>query len=139
MTTGIYSQNLTLYVRTVTCRQTSNKNGYIMMLKKEKWRDEILDEFETTKEKNVWTMMNKYTLPSNKKSIPMKWLLNVKSEYHHHSQLVAMGFHQREGIYFFEDHSPVLNEFTFRLLMMMSMKYDIVVYTLDVVKELLES
>ena len=39
-----------------------------------KWREAITDELESMKEKKVWYLVERYTLPQYKYPIPMKWV-----------------------------------------------------------------
>ena len=68
----------------------------------------------------------------------MKWVFNVKSDGRYRARLVAKGFHQITGLDYTSSHYPVLNELSFRDLLLTSLKPERHMVALDVEKAFLE-
>lgn len=64
----------------------------------------------------------------------MCWVFNVKYDDRYRSRLVVMVFHKKPGIYYFDSHYPVMNEVTFRLLLILGFEIENVVYAIDIEK-----
>ena len=70
--------------------------------------------------------------------IPMKWVFNVKTDGRFRSRLVAKGFHQIPGLDYTSSHAPVLNELSFRSLLLSSLKPERQMVAINVEKSFLE-
>ena len=83
--------------------------------------------------------MNKSDLPATSRLITMKWVFNIKNDGRYRARLVAMGFKQVLGRDYFESHSPVLSEVTFRLALIRGLQLNHTIMSIDIEKAFLES
>ena len=81
---------------------------------------------------NVWSIVSKNSLTKNIRFIPIKWVFKIKSDNRYRSRLVAKGFVQKEGIYYYSSHAPVLTEVGFRSLMLLRLKNGNVLMSIDI-------
>ena len=103
------------------------------------WRLAIEYEIKKIIEKNVFELVDREKIPFNQKPILTKWVFKRKNDFRYRERLVAFGFQQKPGIYFFDSHSPVLHDICTRLLMIIGMKEDVKIVLVDVTKAFLES
>ena len=90
-------------------------------VKRAKWRKSINDELDSLKKRNVWRKMKKRDVPPNRRLIGCKWVFKVKRDGRFKSRMVAQGFSQIPGIDFTESFAPVVNDITFRLVIILMM------------------
>lgn len=96
------------------------------------WEKAIKDELEALQENDTWELVNK---PANKKIISNRWVFRTKSnnngETIYKARLVARGFEQN-----IDDlsllHAPVAKLSTFRILLSVTIKYNLKLEQLDV-------
>ena len=69
----------------------------------------------------------------------MKWVFKVKNNNRHRARLVAQGFSQIPGVDYFESHSPVMSEVTFRTLLLLSLQKGWDIVAIDIEKAFLEA
>lgn len=93
---------------------------------KAKWRDAITKEIKDMTEKGVWSYQNSSSLPKSRKLIGSKWVFKVKKNGVHRARLVALGYSQIPGVDYTENFAPVINDVTFRiiLLLMLIKRFD---------------
>ena len=93
------------------------------------------DEIISLKKNNTWILVNK---PPNKKLVNGKWIFKLKAGAlekeppRHKARLVVKGFTQREGVYFNEVFSPVVKYSSIRLLLALSVYFDLELEQMDV-------
>lgn len=99
----------------------------------EKWRQAMLEEIESFDENQAWDLT---VLPENGKVVKCKWVFkkkyNSENQVRYRARLVAKGFTQRAGIDYDETFAPVVRHSTLRLLIGLSVKYDLKITHLDV-------
>lgn len=105
---------------------------------RKEWIQAIRSELYGMKSKRFWTLKNKRDLPGNIRTIPMKWVFNVKTDRRHRSRLVAKGFKQIQGVDYYNSHAPVLSEIAFRIILATSLKEGYALRSIDVEQEFLE-
>ena len=92
------------------------------------WREAITKEFNDMTKREVWTKVKKSKIPKERRLIGAKWVFKKKRNGVYRARLVALGYSQIPGIDFSENFAPVVNDVTFRILMIM-----IVVLRLDAI------
>jgi Reverse transcriptase (RNA-dependent DNA polymerase) len=63
----------------------------------------------------VWNIVDKNSIPSDRKPIKNKWVFDIKRNGIFRARLVACGYSQIPGIDFQEFYSPVVNDAVFAL------------------------
>jgi hypothetical protein len=86
------------------------------------WLKAMLVEMEAIQSRDVYDVSK---LPPGRKAINSKWVFDYKTDplgfiNRFKARLVAVGWHQREGIDFKETHSPVVKSKVVRLLVCLS-------------------
>nr|QBH67611.1 putative Ty1-copia subclass retrotransposon protein [Ustilago esculenta] len=100
-----------------------------------KWQEAIQKELNSHQENNTWTVVN---APNNANIIGCRWVFKVKRKgdgtiNKYKARLVAQGYTQVHGINYKETFTPVVKMATLRMLMIMSLQYDMKIYQLNVV------
>jgi hypothetical protein len=67
--------------------------------------------------KAVWHQVKTSELPESCKPIGSKWVFKTKKNGVYHARLVALGYNQIPGVDFFDNFAPVVNDTTFRCLL----------------------
>nr|QBH67421.1 hypothetical protein UE_1355 [Ustilago esculenta] len=98
-----------------------------------KWQEAIQKELNSHQENNTWTIVN---APDNANIIGCCWVFKVKWKgdgtiNKYKARLVAQGYTQVHGIDYEETFTPVVKMATLRMLMIMSLQYDMKIYQLD--------
>ena len=88
--------------------------------------------------RNVWDYVDIKDIPPDIKPIGLKWIFKIKSSGEYKSRLVALGNNQREGIDYYDSHSPVMNDITLRLLMIICVLKNLNFWKLDIEAAFLE-
>ena len=65
----------------------------------------------------VWRNYKKKNLPTGRKCIKNKWVFDVKRSGLFRARLVACGYSQIPGVDFTESYAPVINDVTWRILL----------------------
>ena len=86
---------------------------------REKWRDAIRKEFSQMKKNKVWTKINKSIVPPNRRIIGSKWVFKKKRNGVYRGRLVGLGYSQIPGLDYTENFAPVINDVTFRMLLVL--------------------
>ena len=53
-----------------------------------------------------------------------KWVLKIKGDGQYRARLVVKGYNQIPGVDYTELHSPVVNDATIRILLVLTLMYD---------------
>ena len=85
------------------------------------WRDAIKKEFSKMNERQVWRKIKRSDIPSNRRLIKCKWVFDIKRDGRFRARLVACGYSQVGGIDFTQVFSPVVNDVTFRIMLIAKM------------------
>ena len=90
-------------------------------------------EFEALQRNNTWHLVPK---PSNGMIIGCKWVYKLKLHLdgnieRYKSRLVAKGYHQTFGLYYFETFSPIVKPTTIRIILSLDVSNDWEVRQLD--------
>jgi len=97
-----------------------------------KWREAINKEFEEMSKKEVWEVMKKEDIPKNRRTIKCKWIFKIKRNGVFRARLVACGYSQIPGIDFNESFAPVVNDVSFRIMLIAKLIWDLQANIIDV-------
>lgn len=86
---------------------------------REKWREAITKEFKDMETRKVWKVIKKNLIPPTKRCVKCKWVFKVKRNGIFRARLVACGYSQIPGIDHDEVYAPVVNDLTFRVLLVL--------------------
>uniref|UniRef100_A0A2N9GCP6 Uncharacterized protein n=1 Tax=Fagus sylvatica TaxID=28930 RepID=A0A2N9GCP6_FAGSY len=98
------------------------------------WREAVNDEMNSILSNNTWVLVD---LPPSSNTIGCKWVFRRKYRTDgtiqtFKTRLVAKGFRQREGIYYFDTYAPVARITSIRVLIALASIYKLVVHQMDV-------
>ena len=82
------------------------------------WREAIRKEYSDMDKREVWTVTKRSEIPSNRRVVKTKWVFTIKRNGIFRARLVACGYSQIPGVDFTENYSPVVNDVSFRLLLL---------------------
>ena len=101
---------------------------------REKWQAAMETEMMSMQENEVWDLV---TLPAGRKTVGSKWVYKLKtgadgSVQRYKARLVAQGFTQKYGTDFDETFCPVVRQESLRMLIALSVQYDLILHQADV-------
>ncbi|KAD4178669.1 hypothetical protein E3N88_27260 [Mikania micrantha] len=102
---------------------------------KEKWVNAMMEEMDSLHKTQTWQLVDR---PNNQKLVDCKWIYKLKEgiegvvEPRYKARLVAKGFTQREGIDYTEIFSPVVKHTSIRVMLAITVVYDLELEQLDV-------
>jgi transposase InsO family protein len=99
---------------------------------REKWRTAIKKEFHDMIQRGVWRNMKRRDMPSNRRCVKCKWLFKVKRNGVFRARLVACGYSQIPGVDFLENFAPVINDVTWRILLVAMLLWNLDGILIDV-------
>ena len=88
-----------------------------------KWREVIKKEFENMEKNHVWRVIKKTEVQENRRLLGAKWVFKVKKNGIFKARLVAQGFSQIPGVDHQDSFSLVIYDTTFRIILVMWIKY----------------
>jgi hypothetical protein len=86
-------------------------------VEREKWREAIRKEFRDMIKRSVWRKCSK--VPEDRKLIGCKWVFKKKKNGVYRARLCALGYSQVPGVDYTENHAPVINDVTFRIMLIL--------------------
>lgn len=91
-------------------------------------------EMKSLKENDVWELV----LPSGRKTVESKWVYKTKIDENgtverYKARLVAQGYTQKYGADYDETFCPVARQESLRVLLALSVQYELKLHQLDVV------
>jgi hypothetical protein len=84
---------------------------------KESWVDAMKDEFKSMAKRQVWAPCKVNNMRDGANVLDTKWVYKLKSDGRYRARLVAKGYNQIPGVDFTESHSPVANDVSIRLVL----------------------
>ena len=99
---------------------------------RDKWREAINTEFERMNNRGVWEKINKSDMEPGRRCVKHKWVMDIKRSGRFRARLVACGYSQIPGIDFTEVYSPVINDISFRIAMVMKLQLNLDAVIFDV-------
>ena len=85
------------------------------------WWAAMCTEFDNMHKKQVWTILEKTSIPNGRKIIGNRWVYAQKDDGRFRARTVAKGFTQIPGKDFQENHSPVVNDTTFHAMLVLKL------------------
>jgi Reverse transcriptase (RNA-dependent DNA polymerase) len=82
-------------------------------INREKWRMAIKKEFTDMESRDVWDVIRKEDVSSDRRCIKCKWIIKFKQNGVFRARLVACGYSQVPGVDFNESYAPVINYVSF--------------------------
>ena len=99
---------------------------------RQEWRDAIRKEINDMTNREVWRKTKKNQIPSNRRLIGSKWVFKKKGNGVYRARLCGLGYVQVPGLDYTENFSPVVLEVTFRIVLILMIKYGWVGEIIDV-------
>ena len=90
------------------------------------------------KKRILWFKMLKVKKPEGRTLVKSKWVFKIKRNETYRARLVACGYSQIPGVDFAENYSPVINDVTFRIMLVMMMMKNWDAKIIDIVTVFLE-
>mmetsp|Transcript_10575 Transcript_10575/g.23465 ORF Transcript_10575/g.23465 Transcript_10575/m.23465 type:complete len:546 (+) Transcript_10575:97-1734(+) len=84
---------------------------------RKKWRESIRKEFRDMINRKVWRHVPKRDIPEGRRLVGCKWVFKIKRNGVYRARLVALGYSQIPGVDFQDNYAPVINDVTFRLML----------------------
>ena len=83
-------------------------------------------------EQKAWTVHKKSTIPAGRRLVKCKWVFEIKREGKYRARLVACGYSQISGVNFHQVSSTVVNDVTFRIVLIAKLIMKLDSYQFDV-------
>jgi len=98
-----------------------------------KWHEAIKKEFHDMTHRGVWHKVKRSTIPQGRRCIKSKWVLKIKRNGIFCTWLVACGYSQIPGVDFTKNYAPVMNDVTWRILLiaMLIWKMDAIIIDVE--------
>ena len=85
-----------------------------------KWHEAIIKELYKMENLKVWRKIKHVDIPKGQHCVKYKWIFEIKKRNGvFRARLVACGYSQVPGVDFTESHSPVINDVTVRILLIL--------------------
>ena len=99
---------------------------------KELWRKSIKKEFHSMIVRQVWRKIKRRDMPRGRRCVKSKWVFDVKRSGLFKVRLVACGYSQIPGVDFTENYAPVINDISWRILIVAKMLFGLSSRIIDV-------
>jgi Reverse transcriptase (RNA-dependent DNA polymerase) len=97
-----------------------------------KWREAISKEFDDMSAEGVWKIIQKSDMPNGQNCITSKWIFKIKRNGVYCARLVACGYSQVPGVKFQKSFATVINDVTFRILLVMIITWNLKAQVVDI-------
>jgi hypothetical protein len=118
--------NLALF-STVTVKEPTTYEESINSEQKENqinWKNAINKDLKEMEKRGVWEIIDEKNILINRRCIKNKWIFKVKRNGIFRARLLACGYSQVPGIDFSESFAPVLNDGSFRIMLIAKLVWD---------------
>jgi hypothetical protein len=85
----------------------------------------------------VWEIIKKEGTPEDRRAIKCKWIFKIKQNGFFRARLVACGYSQIPGIDLDESFAPVINDVSFRIMLIVKLIWNLEASIVDVETEFL--
>jgi Reverse transcriptase (RNA-dependent DNA polymerase) len=92
----------------------------------------IIKELGEMENKKVWEIIYKEDVPDGRRTIKCKWIFKIKRNAVFGARLVACGYSQVPGIDFNESFAPVINDVSFRIMLIAKLTWGLQASIIDV-------
>ena len=98
------------------------------------WKNAMQDEINSLNDNNTWTIKK---CPPGERVIGGRWIYSLKQDKdgeisQYKARCVARGFSQIPGIDYYDTYAPTTRLTSVRMLMHISVQYDLIVHQMDV-------
>ena len=73
--------------------------------------------------RQVWQKIKRSDIPKDRRLVKNRWVFKVKRNGVFRARLVACGYSQIPGVDYSANYSPVINDITFRMLLLTMMYF----------------
>jgi len=101
-------------------------------IQRKKWREALHKEFRDMINRGVWRNIKKTQVPKGRRCVKSKWVFKIKRNGVFRARLVACGYSQVPGVDFTENYSPVVNDVTFRIMLVAMILWNLDAVLIDV-------
>ena len=84
-----------------------------------KRREAIKKDFGDMMKYKVWKKISRDEVAKERRTIGSKWVFKIKRDGRFRARLCGLGYTQITGVDFTENHAPVVNDVTFRILIIL--------------------
>jgi len=99
---------------------------------REKWRAAIHKEFRDMLKRTVWQKRLRSQIPKNRRCIKSKWVFSIKRDGTYRARIVACGYSQIPGVDFTDNYAPVVNDVTWRIMVIAMLIWGLDAIIIDV-------
>ena len=96
------------------------------------WKEAIDKELSEMTKRGVWQVIDDKDIPSDRRCIKNKWIFKVKRNGVFRARLVACGYSQVPGVDFTESFAPVINDVSFRLMLIAKLVWNMTSTVVDI-------
>ena len=96
-----------------------------------KWREAIRKELRDAIKRKVYRKTNRRNIPQNKRCVKCKWVFKRKSNGVYRARNVACGYSQIPNIDFTDSFSPVINDMSWKILIIVCIIHGLDIRLLD--------
>ena len=101
-------------------------------IQREKWREAIRKEFRDMINRGVWRQMKRRDMPQGRRCAKCKWVWKIKRNGTFRARLVVCGYSQIPGVDFQEHFAPVINDITWRILLVVMIIWRLDAWLIDI-------
>jgi hypothetical protein len=112
--------------------QILKKIEIVLMKRIEKWRMVIKKEFNNMDTKKVWETIKKKDIPKGRRTIKCKWIFKLKRNENFRARLVGCGYSQVPGVDFNESFVLVIDDASFRIMLIAKLIWGLVSSIIDI-------
>ena len=100
---------------------------------RERWRIAIRKELKSLVEiRKVWRVIKRASIPNGRRLVKSKWIFDIKRSGLFKVRLVACGYSQIPGVDFTESYAPVINDVSWRILIIAMLVWKLEAKIIDV-------
>ncbi len=97
-----------------------------------KWREAITKEFADMKKRKVWRKIKRIDMPTDRRCVKSKWVFLSKRDGRFRARLVACGYSQIPGVDYTDNYAPVINDVTYRIMLICEIVWKLTSKIIDV-------
>jgi hypothetical protein len=101
-------------------------------LQQAKWRGAITKEFADMKKRKVWRKIKRIDMPTDRRCVKSKWVFLIKRDGRFRARLVACGYSQIPGVDYTDNYAPVINDVTYRIMLICEIVWKLTSKIIDV-------
>ena len=84
------------------------------------------------KKRAVWRLMKRCDMPEGRRLVKCKWVFKIKRNGVFRARLVACGYSQVPGVDYSENYSPVVNDVSYRIMILATLFWGLDAKIVDV-------